>query len=381
MRIRKNISITLTVLLALIMLVPSVTAAKTDNNLDIVSTNLPTYAETNDIDTNDLCSVYLLGDANGDSKVDIKDATAVQKHIANIITLTAVGISAADTNGDGIVNIKDSTDVQKHLAGVSINSSIGQENEYSSTPAETVNPPEPTTSAGEESTTDAEENATEPDDYYDSINYLQALIKTAEDYLAPGNYYVFETGLRLQNEIDNAKALCDSDTAAYREITAQIAALQEAIDGLIPIKEDDIYKEINFNVSEEFRINGYGSDETELYLITSVSEMEAVISKVEGSEYGSIYTTPTISEKYNDAYFENNSLIISLNLVGGSNCTQTIDRISVEGNTLTVHRSLYKPQIVLCDMNYQYVLIEVSNADISGVTNTINHNTFITVEN
>ena len=43
----------------------------------------------------------LAGDVNEDSKVNVRDATAIQKHLANIITLSSVGVALADANGDG----------------------------------------------------------------------------------------------------------------------------------------------------------------------------------------------------------------------------------------------------------------------------------------
>ena len=60
----------------------------------------------------------LLGDVNGDGKVNVKDATAIQKHIANLITLSDDGFALADVDGSGSVNIKDATAIQKHIAGI-----------------------------------------------------------------------------------------------------------------------------------------------------------------------------------------------------------------------------------------------------------------------
>ena len=60
----------------------------------------------------------LKGDVNGDGKVNVKDATAIQKHIADLITITAEGLVLADADGSGIVNIKDATAIQKHVAGL-----------------------------------------------------------------------------------------------------------------------------------------------------------------------------------------------------------------------------------------------------------------------
>ncbi len=65
-----------------------------------------------------LAPEYQLGDANTDGDVNIKDATAIQKHIANIEFLTENGLAVADYNDDKYVNIKDATAIQKFIAGI-----------------------------------------------------------------------------------------------------------------------------------------------------------------------------------------------------------------------------------------------------------------------
>lgn len=54
---------------------------------------------------------------NGDSIVDISDATGIQKYICKIVELTDTGKKAGDINFDNEVNIQDTTILQKILAG------------------------------------------------------------------------------------------------------------------------------------------------------------------------------------------------------------------------------------------------------------------------
>lgn len=61
-------------------------------------------------------STVLIGDADGNGKVDINDATAVQKHVAKLITLTGDKLKAADADGNGKVDINDATAIQKYVA-------------------------------------------------------------------------------------------------------------------------------------------------------------------------------------------------------------------------------------------------------------------------
>ena len=66
-----------------------------------------------------------LGDANGDAEVDIRDVTAIQRHLAELALLDGVRLLAADANQDGELNISDATHLQMHLAELFDDSSIG----------------------------------------------------------------------------------------------------------------------------------------------------------------------------------------------------------------------------------------------------------------
>ena len=58
----------------------------------------------------------LIGDVNGDNKVDITDATAIQSHLAEMESLSGQALALADVNSDGKVDISDVTHLQKYLA-------------------------------------------------------------------------------------------------------------------------------------------------------------------------------------------------------------------------------------------------------------------------
>lgn len=59
-----------------------------------------------------------LGDADFNGKVNIRDATDIQKSVANITTLTDEGARLADVDFSGDINVRDATAVQKWLANV-----------------------------------------------------------------------------------------------------------------------------------------------------------------------------------------------------------------------------------------------------------------------
>jgi len=64
---------------------------------------------------------FISGDSDGDGKVSIKDATLIQKHLAQIICITdLVNTYAADVDLSGTITIKDATVIQKHLANYNV---------------------------------------------------------------------------------------------------------------------------------------------------------------------------------------------------------------------------------------------------------------------
>ena len=67
----------------------------------------------------------ILGDVNGDGKVNIKDATMIQKAVAKIIDFTDAEKLRADVNADGKNNIKDATVIQKFVAKIETGYPVG----------------------------------------------------------------------------------------------------------------------------------------------------------------------------------------------------------------------------------------------------------------
>lgn len=61
-------------------------------------------------------NLTLNGDVNGDGKVNVRDATLLQKSLANAAELSATAQKVADFNLDGNVSIKDATAIQKQVA-------------------------------------------------------------------------------------------------------------------------------------------------------------------------------------------------------------------------------------------------------------------------
>ncbi len=68
--------------------------------------------------TNGKVDTNINGDVDFNEKVNINDATLIQKHLAKIDTMNYNNLQNADFNGDGSVNINDVTAIQKHLANI-----------------------------------------------------------------------------------------------------------------------------------------------------------------------------------------------------------------------------------------------------------------------
>ncbi len=84
-----------------------------------------TFAAENNIPY-ELIEDVMLGDVNGDNRVNINDVTAIQRHIAKIENLSDSSLFAADVNQDGNVIITDATTIQIHIAGRSVPYPIGK---------------------------------------------------------------------------------------------------------------------------------------------------------------------------------------------------------------------------------------------------------------
>lgn len=97
--------------------------------------------------------VMLRGDVNSDGAVSVSDATLIQRHAAQLYTISDERMSAADVNADNVVSVTDATLIQKYIAGISNNYSINEPINNGETESTTA------TEAVEETTVAVDENA------------------------------------------------------------------------------------------------------------------------------------------------------------------------------------------------------------------------------
>ena len=67
---------------------------------------------------------YIIGDADGDGEIAVIDATAIQRHCANL-AVTNFSATAADADEDGTIAVIDATQIQRVCASLSTNTNIG----------------------------------------------------------------------------------------------------------------------------------------------------------------------------------------------------------------------------------------------------------------
>ena len=63
-------------------------------------------------------SEALLGDVNGDGKVNARDARALLRHIAGLTSQDEIILAAADFNADGKINARDARALLRSIAGL-----------------------------------------------------------------------------------------------------------------------------------------------------------------------------------------------------------------------------------------------------------------------
>lgn len=70
-----------------------------------------------DVPTNPVPSGLIIGDVNLDTRVNVKDATLIQMHVAKLSTLTGNAFTLADCDGNNMISVKDATNIQFYAAG------------------------------------------------------------------------------------------------------------------------------------------------------------------------------------------------------------------------------------------------------------------------
>ncbi len=76
------------------------------------------YEVWQSLDLSEISFEVMCGDANGDGKVNIIDATYIQRYLTSLVSKYDIEQIASDIDKDGVVTIVDATRIQKDLAGL-----------------------------------------------------------------------------------------------------------------------------------------------------------------------------------------------------------------------------------------------------------------------
>ena len=141
-------------------------------------------------------------------------------------------------------------------------------------------------------------------------------------------------------------------------------AYRKRLDGLKTVFEEaPVFRpvSVDFNVIIKERIDYYGSEETELYLLHHGSCEEEVTSKFTD---GGWYDVPELNlpKDENGFYTDGKIYIASFNVVGGGNASQYITRVTVKDGNLELHRVINTPELATPDMYYEFMLIEIDES-------------------
>ena len=74
---------------------------------------------------------------------------------------------------------------------------------------------------------------------------------------------------------------------------------------------------------------------------------------------------------YTDEYFEDKALVLLYVTMGSGSYELSVDRLTVKGDTMTVHSTATRPAIATGDMAYWCVVLEVSQSDVASISKVI----------
>lgn len=261
-------------------------------------------------------AAYKYGDADLNGTVNIKDATAIQKHSASLITLEGVALTLSDVTADNTVNVKDATAIQKYVAGLLTVFPAGDEyNEPTDEP--TDNP--------------TDEPTTEPPAVNDK-EALDAAYKQAEEVLVGYHAYSsYDQYMMLKNVYLYGEK--DEDIIdKLRICETELKAIVDAIGG---VAEDPTLNEITIYFE-----NTKGWNTVYAYVWGSAGQPVAWPGTVLTNN-GGMYTIKVDYQRYQNIIFTNGSgeQTVDIDIVakdnicyritGGSNNALTVETVGI----------------------------------------------------
>lgn len=94
--------------------VPTTTAPVPTTTAPVPTTTAPVPTTTAPVPTTTAPPV-VLGDVDGDGSLTVKDATFIQKYLAEFTEYSSISLEVGDVDGDGRISVKDATEIQTKL--------------------------------------------------------------------------------------------------------------------------------------------------------------------------------------------------------------------------------------------------------------------------
>lgn len=128
--LKKAITLVLALIIALSTCMVGVSASATEDEVNTTPTEKATGdyfisdTEGADRESAENYAYGYVGDVDLTDSVNIKDATAIQKHAASLLDLRDTNAILADADLSDSINVKDATSIQKWVAGIEVNAPV-----------------------------------------------------------------------------------------------------------------------------------------------------------------------------------------------------------------------------------------------------------------
>lgn len=330
--------------------------------------------------------LYKYGDVSGDDAVTVGDATILQRHIAKVITLSDFRYSLADVNDDGNVNVMDATFIQQYVA--KIIPEIPREPipvlSLVNIKAVTRSIPDSRAVVGEEISftvhatieSTSGENAQLSYEYdlrgttYPSIKHFEASDSNVFTYTfqKAGTYRIaIKAYDKVYDGYDEEYIVYDvAESYPYESDFVYVEYNDKRPEYALdrPVKPENCDVEYEMMYSESHIMSGI----SERLNTNRYADFACIIDSKE--QYDAVFKVD--SDKYDDEFFEENSLIGIVTYLSCYEAEGVLGSVCVDGDTLfiSVYESLdLPPGMGVSPVEPFCILIaKVSKADVENVT-------------
>ena len=189
----------------------------------VVTPDEPVVTPDEPVVTPDEPAANIYGDVDLNGKVNVKDATLIQKAIADLATLDELQAALADVNADGKVNVKDATEIQKWIAELSDNAIIGTDYDAETAPEtpeveipEVETPDEPVVETPDEPVVETPDEPVVEETKYYLVGYINGADYGIEaDWANLGDYLFVDGTVTVEITQDSYVIVKDENGVGY----------------------------------------------------------------------------------------------------------------------------------------------------------------------